>query len=420
MDTINIEEGWYQVEKDKLKHKKYVKKFRDKFIPSRYNQIYLMDYLLDDRADHYISISNRADGKSFNYCHFLLKYSLDFGVGFTFLVRHYTVRFAGVTILQKIIDTFTHFKPEHFHFVSGDFYITVIYRDRRIGIITDLNQATDLKYLSNFLQDFPIIIYDEFLALEGDYLPDEWEKLKTIYSSINRVEEIPMIKIPKIIYLGNAVNFSSPVLVNLNLYNILEKHPMNKVGLYDNVYIEFNKNEKANEIRNLRAFKEELDKLTHGEFEVNNHNIATEKDRSLINRNPDYIYVKLQQFYLKIIYNKDTRDAILSIVNYAENYDYNTELVDNKDGSVYLKDSFYSENHEKRYEKNYFLFDNQYSKDMILDEFSTVKNLKINKIISHFESHQEKDNFELKEKVNNENYITNTLKYIANRFLDYE
>src|SRR5699024_8144101 len=156
-------------------YEKYVNNFREKHIPERYNQIKLMNFLNDDDVDHYISISNRADGKSFNYCHFLLKLSIDHDIGFTFVVRHFTVRNAGQKLFQKIIDSFQHFNPRDFQVMRTDFYIVLLYQDKQLGIITDLNQATDLKYQSNYLQDFPIIIYDEFLALEGDYLPDEWD-----------------------------------------------------------------------------------------------------------------------------------------------------------------------------------------------------------------------------------------------------
>src|SRR5699024_7973356 len=86
-----------------------------------------------------------------------------------------------------------------FIFVNNEFYKTLIYKDKAIALITDLNKATDLKYNSNYLKDFPIMVYDEFLALEGDYLPDEWERLKTIYASVNRDDEIHYIKIPKVL-----------------------------------------------------------------------------------------------------------------------------------------------------------------------------------------------------------------------------
>src|SRR5699024_1703981 len=351
----------------------HIEDLRQKNIPKRYNQIKLMNYLLDDELDHYISISNRSDGKSFNYVDFLIKFAIDYDIGFMFIVRHHTVQLFGQTLMQKIIDTSSNdYNPRDFIFINNEFYKTLIYKDKAIALITDLNKATDLKYNSNYLKDFPIMVYDEFLALEGDYLPDEWERLKTIYASVNRDDEIPYIKIPKVLYLGNAVNFSSPVLANLNIFNILERHPMNEVRKYENVVLEFNRNEQANEERNLRAFDETKDSMTMGEFDINNHNVANENDRLRINKNPSYIYIKLVKEYLKITYNTDTYECMLSIITYAKKYDFNLLIKDNNNESIYLNENYYDMEHDRKYNKDLFLFDNVYSKDYILSDMHNL------------------------------------------------
>ena len=205
------------------KYKAYLSNFREKYIPKRYNQLHLMTDLLNPNIDHYMSISNRADGKSYNHIHFLLNVSKEFGIGLTLVCRNYTVRDSYMEIIRKIADESPILESRRMQFRKTQFYTVVIYDDQELAIITDLNEATNLKYYSNYIQKFPIIVYDEFLALESDYLPDEWERIKTIYGSINRDEDIPYIRVPKLIYLGNAVNFSSPILANLDLYNALEK-----------------------------------------------------------------------------------------------------------------------------------------------------------------------------------------------------
>ena len=397
----------------------YVEDFRQKNIPKRYNQIKLMNYLLDDELDHYISISNRSDGKSFNYVDFLIKFAIDYDIGFMFIVRHHTVQLFGQTLMQKIIDTSSNdYNPRDFIFINNEFYKTLIYKDKAIALITDLNKATDLKYNSNYLKDFPIMVYDEFLALEGDYLPDEWERLKTIYASVNRDDEIPYIKIPKVLYLGNAVNFSSPVLANLNIFNILERHPMNEVRKYENVVLEFNRNEQANEERNLRAFDETKDSMTMGEFDINNHNVANENDRLRINKNPSYIYIKLVKEYLKITYNTDTYECMLSIITYAKKYDFNLLIKDNNNESIYLNENYYDMEHDRKYNKDLFLFDNVYSKDYILSDMHNLTELRINKIIKRHMTDNKLDNFEKREKVYKENYLENTKKALYKKFFE--
>lgn len=396
---------------------KYIEKFRKKYIPMRYNQIKLMEDLPNPDLDHYVSISNRSDGKSFNYIHYILNLAIDYGVGITLIARHYTLRQAYQKLVFKIVDASPKINTQHINFMRTDFYITILYKNREIGIITDLNQATDLKYLSNHIQDFPMIVYDEFLAIEGDYLPDEWVRLKTIYSSINRRErDIPVIGFPKLLYLGNAVNFSSPIIANLELFNILEKHEMNTKKQYGNIILETNRNDNANEIRNMRAFKEENDDMSKGEFTINKHNIASENDKMRIRKNPSLLYVKLNNDYLQIMYNRDTFEAILSIVAHSEEYNYNLNIKDNIETSIYLKDTYFSEKHYKKYNMNAFYFDNMYSKDYILEDFGGLKDLKINKLIMEHETLNNKSNFEVKEEQFILSYVEQTKKNLHRKF----
>ncbi|MDN6612724.1 MAG: hypothetical protein L0L09_14380, partial [Staphylococcus equorum] len=63
-DTSNKE---VPEEKQAKELQKFVSTYRKKYIPDKYNQIYMIDELMNSDIDHYISISNRSDGKSFNY-----------------------------------------------------------------------------------------------------------------------------------------------------------------------------------------------------------------------------------------------------------------------------------------------------------------------------------------------------------------
>lgn len=406
-------------EKEVEKYHKTLEKFRKKNIPERYNQVKLLDHLLDESIDHYVSISNRSDGKSFNYIHTLIKLSIEYGFKFILLARHFTVRFAYQKFLIKILDKSKEFNGRDFNFLRTDFYITVLYKDKEVCIITDLNQATDLKYHSNYLEDFPIMVYDEFLALEGDYLPDEWERLKTIYSSVDRKpeEDRPLLKFPKMIYLGNAVNFSSPVLANLDLFNILEKHPINTLNIYGNIALETNKNEQANEQRNLRAFNEKNDELTNAEFKTNSFNLITEKQRHMLKQNARFIIVKLTENYLKITFNEDNNLILLTILYHSKNYDFNLKLKDNTEESIYLDATYFDDDHEKRYNKDFYLFDNNFTKDLITNSFHDLKKLRITKIIGvYLSKNASEPNFDIKEKQYKDNYIEQTKKSLYRQF----
>lgn len=410
--------GLFTKKTDIEKYKDYVANFRKNNVPKEYNQIRLTDELLNDDIDHYVSISNRADGKSFNYIHFCMNLAIDYGVGFALIGRHYTVRNALQQMIRKISEKSLTIQEKDIQFMRTDFYIVVIHKDKKIGIITDLNEATDLKYHSNFIEDFPILIYDEFLALEGDYLPDEWERLKTIYSSIDRKTVQILVKFPKIIYLGNAVNFSSPILANLELFNILEKHTINTMRKYNHVLLEMNKNEQSNEKRNLRAFDEKKDDMTSGKFTINYFKIATEKERNAIKENASFIIIKLDKSYLKITFHNKTKNLLLSVINFSEVYDFNLKLNDNTETSTYLSEKYFDQNQIKKYIKGLYLFDNNFSKDFITEGFQNLEQLKINKIIREFELSNQPTPFEQNEKTYNENYLERTKKDLVKRFLE--
>ena len=316
-------------------------------------------------------------------------------------------------LIDEIIDMSTIFDRKDFNFIRQQYYVTLNYKDKTIALISDLNNATELKYFSNYMKNFPIMVYDEFLALETDYLPDEWDRLKTIYQSIDRLENYPLIHKPKIFYFGNAVNFESPILHGLKIFNILENHKINtaKVYHYDfNVMLEINRNDNANEQRNTRAFGSQEDSMTTAQFETNAHNIATDDDRNEIKRNPRLIYVKLKNDYLRIWFNKDSLNVILSIVSQTdEPYQYNMQLKDNKKDSTYLNQSYFNDDHIKKIDKDVYLFENNFSKNYITTDFHELNRLKINKLIREFlRKDNEQTEMEFKEKQFKENYIEQT------------
>lgn len=400
-------------------YKAYIEQFRVKNIPERFNQVALLDELNNPEIDHYISISSRTDGKSINYIHALLDIAVKFDLGILFLTRNWKLRISYQTLLEEIFNISDIYDAGDFTFIRGQEYITVNHnkQKRSVAIITDLNSATDLKYYSNFLKKFPIIVYDEFLAIESDYLSDEWVKLKTIYESIDRVESYPLIHKPKIFYLGNAVNFDSPILHGLKIFNILENHPLNEMKIYKysfNIALEINRNENMNQLRNTRAFGSDDDAMSTGQFDVNDYNIATPADRYQIKKNPRTVYVKLRDNYLKIWFNRDTLDVILSIESFImedEQYQFCLVLKDKKEDVIYLDETYFDERQVKKYDKGLYLFENNFSKNFITTNFGGLNTLKLNKILRQvLKNDNEQIEMVSKEKQFEENYIEETKK----------
>lgn len=400
---------------EEQRYQKFIKDFRRKHVPERYNQILLLDELTNPDIDHYISISNRTDGKSFNYIHALLTIAIEYDLGLSFFSRNMMLRLSYQTLLEEIIDMSPLYNRKDFTFIRQQYYVTLNYNGKTVALISDLNNATELKYFSNFIKKFPIMIYDEFLALETDYLSDEWERLKTIYESIDRVASYPLIGKPKIFYFGNAVNFESPILHGLKIFNILEHHPINTARVYNydfNVMLEVNRNDNANEQRNTRAFGSSDDAMTTACFDTNDYNVATDNDRLHIKQNPRTFYIKLKSDYLKVWFNADSFTVILSIQSrITEEYSYNLLLKDNKETSTYLSEKYFDDNHIRKIDKGYYLFDNTYSKNTIASDFNDLNRLKINKLIrEQLIAETKKDIQEAKEKQFQDNYLEQTKK----------
>lgn len=370
----------------KNKVERIIEKHR-KGIPERYNQNKLLEFLLDDEVDHYFSISNRTDGKSYNYNLFFHRLAMQTDLKFMILVRHYTLRQLKIVDNMKMVKE--NFDLNRYYANRTDFYVQLTYDNKEIGIITDLNAASDLKVGSQFLENYPILIYDEFLALEADYLPDEYEKIKLIYSSIDRKKEFPFIGKPKIFYFGNAENFDSPILSGLNIFELLEQHKMDTVKKYGNKVIEINQNTNANEDRNLRAFNEEEDPLTTAKFLFNNKFIITQGERSSYFVNPSKFTIKLDEFFLHVTYDNVTKKILLGIGRKSE-YNFCTKISDIKDGVKYLEEEkFTDEKMGKKYRLGRFLFENSYSKKIILND-ERIYTLKLYKIIAMHKSSNKK------------------------------
>lgn len=400
------------------KYQKQLKKFREQHIPERYNQVKLLEQLSNKEIDHYISISNRTDGKSFNYIHTLINICIKYDLGMFMLSRNMMLRSSYMSVIENVIEESETLERRDFVFISQQYFIKVIYKERDFMVISDMNQATQLKYYSNYIKQFPIIVYDEFLALEGDYLSDEWERLKTIYESIDRQPHYNLIGKPKIFYLGNAVNFSSPILSNLDLFNKIENHPINNMKQYGNVILEINRNDNANDERNTRAFNSEQDAMTTAQFEVNKHQLVTENVRRHVNKNRARITVKLYQEYLIIDYNRDDFKTILSVTGFTEEeYNYNTMLKDNKEESTYLDDGYYKENETKRHDKGVYYYENQYTKEQITNGGQGIVTLNIRKLIREHEKELNKKPItDIRDEQYERNYIDDSIKSLYNKF----
>lgn len=360
-----------KIKKSGNKLKKELEKIR-KNIPEKYNQVELLDQLYNNKIDLLFSITTRTDGKTFNYLYALAKLSLKFDFTTIIIVRHMELRGAMLAQIRDVYSTMDDLNDGDLYPAINSEYVEVNYKEQTPFIILDLNNANDLKNYSSVLKKANIILYDEFLAVAGQYTDHEFLKFKTIFETMDRGYNDNMNYTNgrrKAIFLANPVDFGSEFLAYWKLYEYLEMQPMNTIKCYNNIAIERRRNQVAQQNKNNRIFDNVENESITGTFKINNWAIKQPKT------NDKRIIIKTLEKYLVINLEKI---PVLEITQNEENYKYNTDLVDNSKNSIYLKASYYNENFPKKYIRGEYRFANQFSKDYILQNYPT---LKINKII---------------------------------------
>lgn len=381
-----------------------------KNIPEKYNQVGMLDYLDDPDVDLMFSITTRSDGKTFNYLYALAKLNIALGFTTCVIVRHMEIRNAMFAQIQDVYQTMKDLNEKLFNVTIDMDYIKITYGENTPFIICDLNNANDLKNYSAVLRKCNLILYDEFLAVGGEYAPSEFAKWKVIFETMDR-GIIPSMdytnKRRKALFLGNPVDFSSEFLAHWKLYHYLENQPMNTIEKHKNFIIERRKNINGQANKNNRIFGDdgEENEAVTGEFHINDWSIKEPKDEDRI------IRVKTTDKYICIHVEAK---PVLEVTGYEKSYDYNTELVDNTDHSTYCKDNYYRDNFARKYTKNLFNFANQYSKTYILENYPK---LNINRLIKETRPEndasintqakqlQEADNTQLKRRLIAQYYI---------------
>ena len=356
---------------DKKKHdkqtKKYLKelaKYKKNYLPKMYNQLELLDELCNTELDYYISITNRGDGKSFNYASALLYLSNSLDIGVTFIVRHYTLQQRVKELIEEILITLKWVDVSNLWFRNTDDYIIVGLGDKEIALITDLNNASDLKFASQVLKYFPIIVYDEFLAEARDYVHNETKKLQMIYRSIDRIADRDYIVFPKIILLGNPVNFESPILPDLKLFSALQNQEINTIQQYRNILLELRRNDDVNSSKNLRIFNDESDSNISGQFQFSNYLLVNENEYAKLEINANFARIDIgDNRALYVISNED--NIILSVESLNGEEKFCLKLEDETDEKQFLSERYFKKNFIKKYEKNLFLYKDSFSRTFI-------------------------------------------------------
>src|SRR5690625_1103607 len=86
---------------EEQRYKKLIETFRENHIPVKYNQVKLLDELNNPDIDHYMSMSNRTDGKSINYIHTLLYIAYEYELGLTLITRNMMLQIGRQSVRKR-------------------------------------------------------------------------------------------------------------------------------------------------------------------------------------------------------------------------------------------------------------------------------------------------------------------------------
>lgn len=401
-----------QTEKEKQKQEllDFIQQYRENNIDDGYNPIHGLDQLTNDDVDYILSISNRGDGKTFGYLGCLVAIAYHFDLPLMLLQRHWTLREGAIDELIEVV-TEREALPEFDKYYIIDKqreYTCVYYKDKLIAIACELDNSSDLKRKSFFIRKARIIVYDEFITLPCDYVPQEAVQYTRIFKSVHRgfqSGELPYIGNIKVVCLGNPENLASPVLHMLKVTRQVQQQPINTEKIFRNVYVEKFENEKVNAKVNLRAIPEG-DTSSKGDFQYNLHNIPNDDEmNAMLSQLHDSLWIKLTEGYLEVQYSLPHQDKILiRYMNYNDTYDFCTNVHDYNGLATYIDNHLYNDDFYRHHLNDEFYYNDEYSRGVVLKD-ENLKNLNLYTLIAmHHEEHHDPENDEYYIELQRKNY----------------
>lgn len=146
-----------------------------------------------------------------------------------------------------------------------------------IGYVCPLKNARSLKQYRGIFQSANVRYFymDEFMPLDGKYLTDETDLMKTIYDTVNgKIEDLPIIMTANTITLGN------PYFTMLKLNGKLQSNTRKlktDTCVYENVVVEGLAEKHLNSAAN-RAFGKNDDEYISNVWIGDNNSLVTKPD----------------------------------------------------------------------------------------------------------------------------------------------
>lgn len=380
-----------------------------KSIPAKYNQLFFLDYLTDPDVDAVFSITTRSDGKTYGTLSALAILAAELGITTTVIVRHYDLRKAMMTNIADVYNSNGYFDVKKMSLYMDTDIITVSYNKHDAFYIVDLNSAGDLKNFASRLSNSTLTLYDEFLAIGGEYAPAEFAKFKTIFETMDRGDKEALKYTNgrrKAIFLANPVDFGSEFLEAFNLYRPIANQTLGTIKKYDNIVLEMRKNINGQKGKNNRIFKNvtENESVT-GRFAINDWQIREPKST-------DFSFVIKTNDKFIVVFCGNC--VILRVQAYiSKDFTYNTDIKDNSTSSVFLDpEKFYRTDMSRLYTRGKLYFANPFSKEYVLTHYPTLDFLKLAK-----KQKAKIENIETQEAMFSESQEVRFKRSLLNKFL---
>lgn len=212
---------------------------------------HMIDYAKEHHLAYVFAVSEdkeRGAGKTYSSAKYLFNHYLDEGERFIILVRE--VKELG-RIAEGIFDSMladnhpdiTIFEKKQDNIFSYVYCQSGKGEDKTqdiCGYVCPLKNAKNLKQYRGIFQSSNVRYFymDEFMPLDGRYLSDETNLLKTIYDTVNgKIEDLPIIMTANCINIGNPY-FSLPgIKLNAKIQSNT-KSIKTDTCIYENVTVE--------------------------------------------------------------------------------------------------------------------------------------------------------------------------------------
>lgn len=228
--------------------------------------------------------SQRGAGKTYSTAKFLYNHYIEKGEKFMIFVRH--VKELG-NIAQGIFGNFLldNYPDVSVYEKKQDNVFSYVYATSGkgeektteiIGYVVPLKNAPGVKqYRGIFQENVKYFYMDEFMPLDGRYLPNETRLMKTIYDTVNgKIEDLPIILTANCLSLGNP--YFTMLKLNGKLQSSTKKLKTDTV-VYENVTVEGLEDKHLNSAAN-KAFGQTDDEYVSNMWIMDNNSLVCKPD----------------------------------------------------------------------------------------------------------------------------------------------